>query len=227
MTEETKNSKTVQNASTSIQEKKAGIILDIIKAIMNNTWGMRISLGVLGVLLFFIGYIIGNWGTSHLESEIRSRESDVKQCKAQQKDLKISLEKSEQERNALRAKLSESKEKINFIKQREKIRKPLNTALYSWKNKDAKDTVEKVYAALINLKSESRNSIGLSKYFYTTTIKRLNLVITLINTKCASEENKNTEKSPLPTDNDWSPECINRITGILSSALDILPPPKD
>ncbi|MBN2723518.1 MAG: hypothetical protein JXR95_05540 [Deltaproteobacteria bacterium] len=231
MTEENKKSKNSDDVS--LQEKKNNILWDIIKAIMKNTWGMRISLGMLGFLLFIIGYFMGNWGTSHLESEIKNRESDVVQCKREKNQLKDQLQKTENEKTKLHMKLSESKEKINFIQQREKIRKPLSQALISWKNKKSKDTVEKIYASLINLKQESKNSMGLSKFFYKTTISRLNRAIVLINNGCTDTEKKlnsddeTSKKNENSENNLKEVECHNRIAEILSSALDVLPPPKD
>ncbi|MBU1239438.1 hypothetical protein KKF84_11525 [Myxococcota bacterium] len=197
------------------------VVIDVAKKLLRTTWGMRIGLGIVGLLLFFIGYIIGNWGTSELRGEVTNKKGEINDLLAVNKRISDEKMKLNGLVTDLKIRLSDSKSKMRFLKQRVKIRKPLYDALEMWKTKNKTETEEKLYAALINLKSESSGSMGLSRWFYDTAIRRLTASIQHIKNGC-----------PFPADSKLSVEekekaCHSTILMTIAHATEILPAPKE
>jgi hypothetical protein len=221
----TKQTISKKKKTNSIQDEKGNLIWSTLKTILQTTWGMRIGLAILGVLLFFMGYIIGNWGTSSLESEIANKRSDINDLIKDKESLVAKVTKHEADIMTLRISLSDSKSKNRFLQQRNKILSPLYQALKLWKKKDSQGTQEKIYAALINLKREASGSMGLSSWFYRITEKRFENIISLIKKGCSQPQ---TPETPDATADRKKVEetCYKNILQLIASTTNILPAPQ-
>ncbi len=197
------------------------VIIEVAKKLLRTTWGMRIGLGVLGVLLFFIGYIIGNWSTSELKAEVANKKGEINDLLAVNKRLTDEKSKLGSKVTDLQIRLSDSNSKMRFLKQRVKIRKPLYDALEQWKAKNKTETEEKLYAALINLKSEAHGAMGLSRWFYDTTIRRITEAIQHIRGGCPVEPGSKMTPEERET------ACQKAILLTIAHATEILPAPKE
>ncbi|MGM0596726.1 MAG: hypothetical protein ACQES9_06775 [Myxococcota bacterium] len=242
---ENNNSKKInKNPAETPSEKKEKFdlketrkLLDFFKRITHSTWGMRISLTIIGFVIFFVAYFFGSVGKDDLQSKIEDKKEEILICKRNKEKILKKMEKQKKENNILRNELSDTKSRMQFLKQREKIRKPLENALETWKNGSRTETIENLYSAIINLKTEASSSIGISRYFYDVIIKKLNLAITIINNVCLDEKpaiDDNSVKADLFADKDknkkaplgiTSKNCQEKINKIIDEALEILPPP--
>ncbi|MDA3864523.1 MAG: hypothetical protein PF689_11720 [Deltaproteobacteria bacterium] len=237
-----KMEKTPQENSPSEKKQKFDLeetkkVLNYFKKFTHSTWGMRISLIIIGFVIFFIAYFFGSLGKNDLRSKIEDKKEEILICKKNNDKIIKKKEQQEKENNILRNKLSDTKNRMQFLKQREKIRKPLHNAFKTWKKGSRTETVENLYSAIINLKTEASSSIGISRYFYDVIINKLKLAITIINNVCI-------DKKPAAADNSLkidlfadtnkkqgtppginSENCQDKINKIIVEALDILPPP--
>ncbi len=208
---------TAKSKGRIVDQSQGAMVLDVIKRILKTTWGMRIALGLSGVLLFFMGYLIGNWGTADLKARVEQKKEEINESILEKKKLTTKVHRLQKEVAELKRKLSYSQSKMLLLKQRNKIRKPLYDALELWKGGKKTETKVKLHAAIINLRTEAKSATGLSRWFYRTTIRKLQAAIKQIDTGCG--------KNTFWGEKETAKDCTAIIRQIIIRATEILPAP--
>ena len=218
-----------QNNELETTKKASNFILKGIKLILKTTWGMRIALILLGIILFYFGFFIGNIGKTNLKNKVEDKISDIKALKKILKTKETEIGKLKKQINRLNLQLSDSEQKRRFFLQRNKIRKPLTKALTTWKEHKKQDTLELLYKAINNLKLEAKGSMGISALFYGIITSKLNKATALIEKTCTdfnkqekTADNEQQDNTDVKPDNK---DCYKKVLNIIDTSLQILVSP--
>lgn len=198
----------------------------VIKAILSTPWGRRVALVIVGIVLFFIGFIGGHWGKSDLRAQLADREREIVAYKKEKLRLESELEGASRERDQLQLRLRESEEKREFYKQRDKIRKFVSDSRRAWEARNVKEALESLHKANIHFQNEARAARGVSAYLYKTIARRIQEALTAMETDCADTKPAQ-RKSVLDPLVPAGPSCQDRVNALLQLVLDALPPARE
>ncbi|PKN45412.1 MAG: hypothetical protein CVU59_09140, partial [Deltaproteobacteria bacterium HGW-Deltaproteobacteria-17] len=197
----------------------------VLRAILSTPWGRRIALVIVGIVLFFTGYVSGRWGRADLHSQLSDRKQEIVRFKKEIENYKAEVESVAVERDQLRQRLRESEEKREFYKQRDKIRKYVSDARRAWEARNVKEALEALHKANIHFQSEARDAKGISNYLYRTISRRMQQALTAMETDCAAGkpvQGSAFEPPPAP-----AVSCLDRVNSLLQHVIDALPPARE
>jgi hypothetical protein len=198
----------------------------VLKAILSTPWGRRAALIIVGIVLFFVGFVGGHWGKSDLHGQLADREREIVAYKKEKARLESELEGATRERDQLNLRLRESEEKREFYKQRDKIRKFVSDCRKAWEARNVKEALESLHKANIHFQNEARAARGVSAYLYRTIARRIQEALTAMETDCADTKpapRKSLLDPPVPA----GPSCQERVNALLQQVLDALPPARE
>ncbi|MBU1244957.1 hypothetical protein KJ612_17285, partial [Myxococcota bacterium] len=197
----------------------------VLRAILSTPWGRRIALVIVGIVLFFTGWVSGRWGRSDLNSQLSDRKQEIVRFKKEVVNYKAEIDSIVIERDQLRQRLRESEEKREFYKQRDKIRKYVSDARRAWEARNVKEALEALHKANIHFQSEARDAKGVSNYLYRTIARRMQQALTAIETDCA--DSRPVQSSAFEPPAVPAVSCLERVNGLLQHVIDALPPARE
>jgi len=206
-------------------EPQPGDLWGVIKAILGTPWGRRLALVIVGVVLFFTGFIGGHWGKSDLRGQLSDREREIVGYKKEKSRLEQALVGAERERDQLSLRLRESEEKREFYRQRDKIRRNVMDSRKAWDGQNVKEAMEALHKANIHFQNEARAARGVSAYLYRTVSRRIQEALTAMETNCG--DTKPPPMGFLEAPTPGVPSCQTRVGGLLQQVLDALPPARE
>ncbi len=206
-------------------EPQPGDLWAVIKAILGTPWGRRLALVIVGVVLFFTGFIGGHWGKSDLRGQLSDREREIIGYKKEKLRLEQTLAGAERERDQLSLRLRESEAKREFYRQRDKIRRSVMDSKKAWDAQNVKEAMEALHKANIHFQDEARVSRGVSAYLYRTIARRFQAALTAMETGCADTPPPPMGFVELPKPG--VPSCQERVGALLQQVLDALPPARE
>ena len=197
----------------------------VLRAILSTPWGRRSALIIVGIVLFFVGYVSGRWGRSDLEGQLADRRSEIVQYKKKLSAGAAELDNVVRERDQLQLRLRESEEKREFFRQRDKIRKYVADSRKAWEARNVKEALEALHKANIHFQSEARAAKGVSAYMYRTIARRIQQALTAMETDCADTKGAPMSAFEVPVAPVVS--CLERVNTLLQQVLDALPPARE